>query len=947
MLVPSLSSRRLVGRNEELEALGEARRGLSAGRGAVVLVGGEAGIGKTRLLAEFARSLSGGRAPHYALGECLEHAPRPFGPFRSILLALARASPAALEGADAVVRRTFEALVPDLTGGAVAPVRAVEKSELFAGVLRFLETVAAKRATVIALEDLHWADSASLELLRHLAPRIAGTRVLIVATHRDIVEPEHPLFGALGRLTREATVRTLALEPLHENDVRELIESALGERYTLDAERVRELIERSEGNPFFAEELLKKALETRRGATHGALPISIRAMILERLSGLDPADRHALDRAAVLGARFEAPLLAKVLRRDTSEVLASLQRLRDVGLVREEREPRPQFRFRHALTRQTVYDELLAADTRALHAELVALLEAQPAADDYLDELAYHAWCAGLADATLRHNERAGDVALRVRAAAQAATYYRRALETAVDPEVRLRLLEKTGEAVVQQGDFERSIAVYLELREARLARADLDGAALATIRAAGEMMNSGRNAEAATLLETFREAYGARLEARTLDYVYASLARSATNCGDFAGARTLLAKVARPDDLLPRAHHIYWVSTLFCAEEAVDVESWRAAVAALRGRLGEIPPMMRAQILHSIGNTGVDLGETREAERSVDEAIAIDREYGFIPALVFATMVRGLILHARGRLAETRRCAEFVLSEPEPFVARVQLAAYAPLVALALDDDALAARCLDDEAFLRRVLDSGYDRQYAAILGAKALWLAGKGRLREARPLFASALSGPQHGAAIVNVWPLAARYVEAGQLETIRLACAERAANPQDVVARATLALIDAHLARRRGDVAASDHAETARARYASLGWRLHEAVALELLGRTEDALEIYRECGSVADVRRLELAAPEAAGVSSEASGVARTAAAGGLSPREREVARLIARGYANRAIADELGVGLKTIEKYITAIYAKLNLSSRAELAAHVARDEAGLPVAAAR
>ncbi len=943
MLVPSLTSRRLVGRTEELEALGEARRALSAGRGTLVLVGGEAGIGKTRLLGEFARTLGGGRAPLYALGECLEHAPRPFGPFRSVLVALARAAPGVLGEADPLVRRTFEALVPDLAGSdSAAPPRAVEKSELFAGVLRFLEKVAAKRATVIALEDLHWADSASLELLRHLAPRIAGTRLLIVATHRDVVEPEHPLFGTLGRLTREATVRTLTLEPLPESDLRDLIDSALGERYSLDPERVRELIERSEGNPFFAEELLKKALETRGGSS-AALPISIRAMILERLGGLDAQDRYVLDRAAVLGARFEVSALAHVLRREPEGVYRSLQRLRDVGLIREERAPRPEFRFRHALTRQTVYDELLGADTRTVHAELVAFFEQRAAADDDRDQLAYHAWRAGLAEPTLRYNEGAGDTALQIRAAAQAATYYLRALEVAPDAGTRLRLLEKSGEAVVQQGDFERSIAIYLEIRDAHLARGDVDAAGRAAIRAAGEMMNSGRNDEAAATLEAFRAEHGSRLGPQMLDYVYASLARAATNGARFAEARELLAAVARPGDLLPRAHHIYWVSTLFCAEEAVDVALWRRAATALSARLDEIPPMMRAQILHSIGNTGIAMGEMDEAERCVDEAIAIDREYGFTPALVFATMVRGIILHVRGRLAEARRCAEFVLSEPEPFVARVQLAAYAPLVGLALDDDAPAARCFDDEAFMRRVVDSGYERQYAVLLGAKALWLAGKGRVREARPLFESALGSAHHAAAMVNIWPLAARYVDDARLDALRAACAERAVNAQDVVAAATLDLLDAHVAQRRRDGTALASAESARGRYAALGWPLHEALALELCGRTAEALERYRACGSVADVRRLDLGSPAPVAQSP----VRARVAGGGLSSREREVASLIARGLTNRAIADQIGVGLKTVEKYMTAIYAKLNLSSRAELAAHVARDEAGLPAAAAR
>ena len=133
-----------------------------------------------------------------------------------------------------------------------------------------------------------------------------------------------------------------------------------------------------------------------------------------------------------------------------------------------------------------------------------------------------------------------------------------------------------------------------------------------------------------------------------------------------------------------------------------------------------------------------------------------------------------------------------------------------------------------------------------------------------------------------------------------------------------------------RREGDVRAPALAENAASRYRALGWPLLEAQALEAGGRTAEAADLYRSCGSTIDVRRLEMrAAPPAK----------RGAAGPRLSPREREVATLVAKGSSNRKIADTLSVGEKTVEKYVTTIYAKLGVSTRAQLAAHVARSEA--------
>lgn len=933
MIVPTLSSRRLVGRGAELQLLHDTRRALASGRGSVVLVGGEAGIGKTRLLTEFASGLTGGRAPLYALGQCLQDAPRPFGPFRELLAALAALAPGSLDAPAALVRRTLIALAPDAAAArgmrAATPV-VVEKAELFTGVLRYFESVAAKRATILALEDVHWADSGTIELLAHIAPRIGGTRLLIVVTYRDDeIHAEHPLFSIIARLEREQTVRRIALEPLGDRDVRALIQDALGKR-VLGPTEIRDVVQRSEGNPFFTEEILKKALERRGEAGGVALPISIRAMILERLSALALPDREVLDRAAVLGLQFDVETLATVMARERREVLQSLRRLRDLNLIVEVKTVRSKFRFRHDLTRQTIYDELLTVDTRNLHARIAASLELLPDPDARIDELAYHAWKAGLRDPTLRYSERAGDAALSLRAAVQAATYFERALEIAGDDETRIRLLGKAGEAYLQQSDFAGATASFMEQYRMLVTRGEYGAAAYALTRAAGEFANSGQAQKALALLEAFDQEYGARLDESVVDHLHASIGRIATASDEFDRARRALAMVRAPEALPVFTHQVYWLARLFCSEHDVDRGEWKVAAAALRARNPQTYPLMRSQMLHSIASTAIVFAENAEAERAIDEAIAIDRELGFARALAFASAVKACLLCVRGRLMEARGCIEAALLESDMFVIRLELALGASPAAIALGDDELALRCLD-ETMLACVRDAGMEAAGFAWLGMCAMRLFAVGRVDEARRALDASIDGAQHQFAAVHLWPFASRHVDRARLERIRALCAAVASNPDHRVIHACVALLDAVAARRAHAANAGELADIAAECYRDLGWPLHAAHALEVGGHADDALSLYRSSGSILDVRRLARDEPAPA---------SRNTGRNRLSPREREVAALVAEGLTNRAIAEKLCVGEKTIEKYVSAIYAKLSFSTRAQLAAHVARGEPG-------
>ena len=914
MILPRISNRRMFGRAPELQLLHDSRRALSGRRGSLVLVGGEAGIGKTRLLAEFTLSLRGGRAPHCAFGEALEDAPRPFGPFRSALAALVTASPQTLRAAEPVVRRALGALIPDalVANGYAAPARErLEKAELFTGILRYCAALTDKRATVIVLEDLHWADSATLELLCHLAPRIGGLRLLIVGSYRDDeVTPSHRLFSPLARLAREATVRRAVLEPLGDRDVRALIADALG-TLPLSRERAHDIVAGCDGNPFFAEEMLKHAIESESSGRLAPLPISIRALTLERIASLDTAERGLLDYAAVLGRQFAASRLAAATGRPLEEVIAVLRRLRDVGVLVEEAHPLPHLRFRHALVRQIIYGELPPDTARSMHARVVAILEHEPERDH--DALAYHAWRARLRERTIEYSEIAGDAALAVRAAAQAATYYERVLELVDDEEARIRLLGKNGEAWLQQSDFARAVSAYMALYEILVARKDYDGAARALARAAAEDANAGRIREALHALTKFQAAHGERLTRAAADHLSANIARIATAGGDFELAQRALANVPDPGELEAFTHQVYWLARLFRSEHALDGEDWLRAANELERGNPRTYPLMRAQMLHSIASTSITFAENDVGERAADEAIAIDREFGFFRALAFANAVKACILGVRGRLAAALSCGEAALDEPELFVARLELALGASPVALAAGDYDLARRLLD-EGFGTTIRQAGMESAAALFDGMRAALLFALGRVREARALFDQSVMAPQHPFAVVYFWPFATQHATDEQRIRLRGLCAALAVKPAGRVARACLALVN-------GD------AESAAALYRELGWPLHEADALERAGRAGEALAIHLACGAVSGERRLRLAAdiPASTGVRKDP-----------LSRREREVARMIARGFTNRGIAEELCVTEKTIEKHVTSIYAKCKFSTRAQLAAYVVR-----------
>ncbi|HEY6234800.1 MAG TPA: AAA family ATPase [Candidatus Elarobacter sp.] len=252
---------RFIGRERELGALSDLARRAAAGEGAVAFVAGDAGAGKTRLIDELCRHLP--RGMHSYRAACLEYAPSPMGPIAEIL--------AALDGERAVSAEGAALAAP--TGD-----DPVDKRRLFERVAATLRAAGSARPLVAIVDDAHWADTVTLDLLQFLVATLHDARVLIVVAYRtDEVSETHPLHAVLARAARARNVLRIELGPLDHAQIHELIDATLPKNLHLPPESLRGVRDRSEGNPLFAEEFLKAVVDDERsGEVRLTLPPSLR-----------------------------------------------------------------------------------------------------------------------------------------------------------------------------------------------------------------------------------------------------------------------------------------------------------------------------------------------------------------------------------------------------------------------------------------------------------------------------------------------------------------------------------------------------------------------------------------------------------------------------------------------------------------------------------------------
>ncbi|MBI3304302.1 MAG: AAA family ATPase, partial [Deltaproteobacteria bacterium] len=474
-----------VGREREMEELYAGLEDARAGRGRLLLLAGEPGIGKTRLAEEFT-VFAQQRGARVLWGRCWEGDGAPaFWPWVQIVRAYMQQCDAdtlhAEMGAGAAVIAQIVAEVrerlPHLpVPPEIDPVQA--RFRFFDSFTTFLKNAGRNQPLVSILDDLHWADIPSLLLLQFLAREVRDARLLVIGTYRDVeVGHVHPLSEALGALARES--QCLVLRDLDEKDLGRFIEGMTGAKPT--ASLIRAVHEKTEGNPFFVSEMVRLlAAEGRLPSAEGqaawsvSISQGVRETIRRRLAQLSSACLRLLAVAAVIGREFALDLLVRVSEESTGSDATPLLGLLDEALAArmlgEAGGGVARYRFAHALIRETLYEDLSLTDRIRLHQRIGETLEALRATnlDPHLTELADHFFKAapgGTVDKAITYAVKAGERATALLAYEEAVAHYQRALQAlelkAPDARQRCELLLDLGDARAKAGDTSQARATF------------------------------------------------------------------------------------------------------------------------------------------------------------------------------------------------------------------------------------------------------------------------------------------------------------------------------------------------------------------------------------------------------------------------------------------------------------------------------------------------------
>ena len=860
---------RLLERDAQLASLTSYAEEARHGDGRLVLVGGEAGVGKSALVEQAQRDVPDAQ---WLWGACDGlFTPRPLGPLFDIasklggeLLELCRAD---------------------------AP-----REDLFGALLRQVSTPG--ELHVLVMEDVHWADEATVDLLRFLGRRLRDAPVLLIATYRDDgLSPDHPLRVALGDLATQRSTRRIGLAPLTEQAV-----GVLAADSGLDAAALYRL---TGGNPFYVTEAVQSGT--------GEVPPSARDAVLARAARLSGAARAVLDAAALTGARAEPALLESV----TGCPPAAVDELAASGLVTADEEG---LRFRHEIARLAVTGAVPAHRRAALHTSILAALQAGGCDDD--TRLAFHAEAAGDGTAVLRYAPAAARRAAGLGAHREAAAQYERALRFADG-------LDARGLAALY-GTFAYEAGLLDRWQEA----ADARERALALWRQAGDRLREGdtlrwlacslcylcrgsEGAEAGEAAIVLLEPLGPTAE---LAFAYSSLAshRMVTNANDAAIQLARRAQaVARPLGLTQVLSDA--LNTEACASQSAGGE-WAGQIRealdiALAGGHEE-----QAGRAYANGHA-LHAAEQRfaEAEPYFTEGIAYCDEHDVTTYASCLRKERAATLERTGRWEEAVTLCQELLDHGRPS----PINQVSPLSQLG------SIKSRRDEPGIWRLLDQAAD--YAAETGepqqiipvrlnrAEARWLDGDtaaAREAELADDVAANSDGWERGA--VAVWLL-------------------RTGSDRPP----------------RGRLAAPYQAEidgrhTAAARlWAGLGCPYEAALAL-LGGAGEEslraALRIFTDLGATATARLTRQRMREL-GIRSIPAGPRATTRDHplGLTRREQEVLGLICAGHTNAEIAQQLFISAKTVDHHVSAVLAKLGAPTRGAAASQAAR--LGLVVAA--
>jgi DNA-binding NarL/FixJ family response regulator len=1013
----TLSSPLLIGREAEMEPLSAALERATDGEPGMILVGGEAGLGKTRLVTEFSSRAEADGA-RVLTGACLDLRGDgiPYGPFLDALRMLgATVEPRELAELLGPVGLELASLAPGF-GRYVGAARetpassgesltrgGADQARLFELILGLLERLAAERPLVLILEDLQWSDPASRDLLGFLLRHVQRTRLVMVGTFRTFdLERGDPLLAYFAGLERLPGVLRIDLRPLAAAEQRAQLRAILGRPIPRRlADRIHR---RSEGNPFFAEELLASTADVDEEAGEDEVPRSIRDILLARIAASAPAAKRTMRVIAVAGHLADDALLAEVTGLPTADLEDGLRDVVDRQVVIVDPESGA-YGFRHAMVAEVVYGDLLPGERRRLHAAVAEWLTAR--GGEAAAELAHH-WYAA---------HRPAEAIPACLAAARAAS----ALYAHVDA---LRDLEQVLEMWSDVPDPEELAgmstvdALMLAADTADLAsqnaRAlELADAALELVDERGDPVRAGLiHARRAFFLWTIGQSHASIDEHRIAislvpaeppspdrAWVLGGLASALMPFAQYRESRELAEeaiRVLRASDSRegePRLLNVLGVDLVSLGETEAGLDRLREAVASAR-ELGPVDTMVGVEhnLCFFLANTD-NLEEGLAAtEVALDDArrVGLERKYG-----AGLRAIRGDILFRLGRWDEADEVTQAALDvETEPSKLIFLLAIRSVLLAARGDQEGL----MEAIEVSRELAASDVDPDVLAYhFGAVAEAALSQDRpadamraIEEALAQFAESDEQLLIGQFLVVGATAAAERAEqarawrspadAQMAETAAAAILEQARRLAVAVGatpslRATAAHAEAEHARARGHSdpelwgQAADAWAALPMPYPAARSRFRAAEALLLSrGSRDEAVRLLQSAAETADelgatplresieavARRARLAlepsrAASAAGVVpvdrpevAEGPAARDPARVLGLSPREWEVLELVAAGRSNAEIAETLFISPKTASVHVTHILDKLGVDNRVEAATIAVRVGAGEP-----
>jgi DNA-binding CsgD family transcriptional regulator/tetratricopeptide (TPR) repeat protein len=975
-VLPDAASVPIVGRRDEISLLA-ALIGLSAGPNGNVLLGGDAGAGKSRLILEIgAQAQAAGW--RVVVGHCLDFGDgaMPYLPFSEAFGRLAQEDPD-------IVRRLVEAspvlarLLPGQPHGpALDPPAPTDRGALFEAVHRALADLARTSPVLLVVEDVHWADQSTRELLTFLFTRRFGGDVSVIASYRsDDLHRRHPLRPTLAEWGRLAGVHRLQLSPLEERDVRLLVGALHPE--PLSEPELRDIVGRAEGNPFFIEELVAAAV-----AGGGALPTGLADLMLVRLDQLDDNSRLAVRAVAVVGRRATHELLARGVDLDEATLEQALRAAVEANVL--EAASRDGYTFRHALLAEAVYQDLLPGERARLHAAYAQAL-ASSGVEGSAAELARHARAAHDLVTATRASIQAGNEAMAIGGPDEAARHYEAALELYADPQVastiaatggldQIGLVVSAVVATAAAGHPLRAIALAEhQLSELPAGAVPLDRARLL-------------HAVASTALSTDSKVNILALTTEAIALVPAEPPSPLRARIVLVHARAN-AERARDDDAdrwareaLSMAHELGLADVAADAATTLALLDERAgnpeasetrlmkAIAGARST-GEVAAELRG--LYNLGTLHYELGRLPQALAVYQETWQRAKRFGrlWAPYGLDARAMIAVVAYVSGDWPLTTQTVDHTGESPPDMAAAL-------LASIGLEVAAGRGDASGPEWLPRLRPWWPYDGVIAITSAGAMIDLLGpSGDIVAAREIYEDAT------ATVDALWqrPDFQARLRLGALLLGNLASAAAHANLEertdlrnqgdDVAARIALTADSGSVRRRRGPEGQAWFARVA-AEHLRLRWLagLDDISEDELIGAWRTTVAAFERFGHVYETARSRarlaavLAATdqkiEAAGLASEARAVATRLGAGPLlqelrapgrpggpgpgpsisrleiplTARENEVLAIVAEGRSNREIALQLFISAKTVSVHVSNILAKLGAAGRTEAVA---------------